>query len=129
MVLSLEEPISDPACLNVMLISHLAKKNGISVLLSGASGDDIFSGYRRHQAIYLDNIIKYFKSMSRMLQLKSGENVLNKLKLPRTVMLYLDGIHLDGDQRLFNYFKWSNSDEIIGVFNNDLNGTRFKRKY
>lgn len=55
----LDEPLADPAALNVKLISELARKEGCLVLLSGAGGDDVFSGYRRHQAVIIDE--KLFK--------------------------------------------------------------------
>jgi len=48
MIWYLDEPQADPAPLNALYICELARKNGIKVLLSGAGGDDIFSGYRRH---------------------------------------------------------------------------------
>ena len=50
MVWHLDEPQPDFAALNVMLISGMARQQGIKVLLSGAGGDDVFSGYRRHVA-------------------------------------------------------------------------------
>ena len=37
----LGEPLADLAAINVHLISELAKNKGISVLLSGAGGDDL----------------------------------------------------------------------------------------
>jgi asparagine synthase (glutamine-hydrolysing) len=49
----LDEPQADPAALYVEAISAAARKDGIKVLMSGAGGDDIFSGYRRHQAAAL----------------------------------------------------------------------------
>ena len=51
MVYQLDEPLADPACLNVLFISQIARKKGIKVLLSGAGGDDLFTGYRRHIAM------------------------------------------------------------------------------
>jgi asparagine synthase (glutamine-hydrolysing) len=51
MVWRLGEPIADPAPLNVLSISLLARRQGIKVLLSGTGGDDLFTGYRRHQAL------------------------------------------------------------------------------
>ncbi|WDP88909.1 MAG: asparagine synthase (glutamine-hydrolyzing) [Desulfobacter sp.] len=50
MLWHLDEPQADPAPLNVLFISELAREQGINVLLSGAGGDDIFTGYRRHFA-------------------------------------------------------------------------------
>ena len=53
MVKILDEPQADPAPLYVAQISKIAKKMGIKVLMSGTGGDDVFSGYRRHQASIL----------------------------------------------------------------------------
>jgi len=49
----LDEPTADPAALYVEAISRAARADGIKVLLGGAGGDDIFSGYRRHRAAAL----------------------------------------------------------------------------
>ena len=51
MVAQCDEPVADPAPLNVLYISRLAREQGIKVLLSGAGGDDLFTGYRRHRAL------------------------------------------------------------------------------
>ena len=51
MVWQLDEPLADFSALNVMFISQLARQHGIKVLLSGAGGDDLFTGYRRHRAL------------------------------------------------------------------------------
>jgi asparagine synthase (glutamine-hydrolysing) len=51
MIYLLDEPQADPAPLNALLIAERARAMGIPVLLSGAGGDDIFSGYRRHWAL------------------------------------------------------------------------------
>jgi asparagine synthase (glutamine-hydrolysing) len=49
----LDEPQADPAPLYVEAISEAARDDGVKVLMSGAGGDDIFSGYRRHVAAAL----------------------------------------------------------------------------
>ena len=48
MIFQLDEPLADPAALNVLYISQLARKQGIKVLLSGAGGDELFGGYLRY---------------------------------------------------------------------------------
>jgi asparagine synthase (glutamine-hydrolysing) len=50
LVYMLDEPQADPAPLFVAAIAKAARADGIKVLLGGAGGDDIFSGYRRHKA-------------------------------------------------------------------------------
>jgi asparagine synthase (glutamine-hydrolysing) len=47
----LDEPQADPAAINALFIASLARQHGIKVLLSGAGGDDVFTGYRRHHAL------------------------------------------------------------------------------
>lgn len=46
----MDEPIGDAAAINVMQICESAKSLGIKVLLSGMGADEVFFGYRRHQA-------------------------------------------------------------------------------
>jgi asparagine synthase (glutamine-hydrolysing) len=53
LVRTLEEPLADPAPLYVQDISAAARADGLKVLLSGTGGDDVFAGYRRHQAAML----------------------------------------------------------------------------
>ena len=54
MVYQLDEPLADPAALNVFYISQLARQQGIKVLLSGVGADDLFTGYRRHHALQIE---------------------------------------------------------------------------
>jgi len=51
MIYHLDEPQADASAINVMYICQLAKEHGIKVLLSGAGGDDLFTGYLRHFAL------------------------------------------------------------------------------
>lgn len=44
----LEEPQADPAALFTFLLSERARQDGHKVMLSGAGGDELFGGYRRH---------------------------------------------------------------------------------
>jgi asparagine synthase (glutamine-hydrolysing) len=57
MLYHLDEPQADPAPINALLIAERAREAGIPVLLSGAGGDDLFSGYRRHRALALDAVL------------------------------------------------------------------------
>ena len=44
----MDEPLSDSAIVPTYMISKHAKEKGIKVLLSGAGGDEVFGGYKRH---------------------------------------------------------------------------------
>lgn len=58
MIYHLDEPQADPAPFHVLNICKAARQDGIKVMLGGAAGDDIFSGYRSHQALYYE---RYFR--------------------------------------------------------------------
>lgn len=49
----LDEPTADPAPLLVTTISQQARQDGLKVLMSGTGGDDVLTGYRRHQSARL----------------------------------------------------------------------------
>lgn len=59
MIYHLDEPQADAAPLNVYNICKAARDKGIIVLLGGTAGDDLFSGYRRHQSIYYYQKLKH----------------------------------------------------------------------
>jgi asparagine synthase (glutamine-hydrolysing) len=120
MIYQLDEPLADPAPLNVLYISRLARENGIKVLLSGAGGDDIFSGYRRHLASRTDQLFGLIPKPFRK-ALEKGGHYLNKTgSFQRRISKYLNGISLDTDKRLINYFHWSSPGEMIQLFNKDF---------
>ncbi|MDA9321683.1 asparagine synthase (glutamine-hydrolyzing) [Gammaproteobacteria bacterium] len=106
MIWMLDEPLGDPAPLNVLYISELAKENGIKVLLSGAGGDDIFTGYRRHQGLIFDEKIKTLpKSILSSFERLSGR-LDNRVTLFRRLAKLFNGVSLDGNDRIINYNKW-----------------------
>jgi asparagine synthase (glutamine-hydrolysing) len=120
MVMQLDEPLADPAPLNVLYISELARKQGIKVLLSGAGGDDIFTGYRRHLAV---NYERYWNWLP--MQLRSGiERVTDGMDqrnpLFRRLAKACSGSALDGDARLANYFIWTKESELLSLYTSDF---------
>lgn len=48
----IDEPISDNAVVPSYIISEMAKKENIKVILSGAGSDEIFGGYSRHYSSF-----------------------------------------------------------------------------
>ena len=49
------------------MICQLAREHGIKVLLSGAGGDDIFTGYRRHYALMQERLWDWLPQTGRRL--------------------------------------------------------------
>lgn len=112
MLYHLDEPQADPAPLNVLFISRLARQHGIKVLLSGGGGDDIFAGYRRHYALMQE---QYWAWLPRGIRsaLTSGVGYLPARWPPaRRVAKAFQYAALDGDDRLAGYFYWT-SPELL----------------
>jgi len=116
MVAMLDEPLGDPASLNVLFISQLARDNGIKVLLSGAGGDDLFTGYRRHYAIQLEQWLQMMPA-----RLRSGiERYTSSLNFSnpfsRRLAKLFSGSNLSADERIVNYFRWADEKDLQALF-------------
>ena len=114
MIYHLDEPQADPAPIHVHLIAEAAKQDGIKVLLSGTGGDDIFSGYRRHQALQMEPVwqrlpLPIRKTLSGAARhLLSGETRLRSMNkpLPRRLAKLLAHTDMERDQRIASQFMW-----------------------
>ena len=120
MVYQLDEPLADPAPLNVLYICRLARENGIKVLLSGAGGDDIFTGYRRHRAISFENYISWIPDPI----LRSMESIAKHFDqrnpIFRRIHKFLNGSSLDNNHRIVNYFRWITRSELYELYSNEF---------
>tara|TARA_Y100001968_G_scaffold280565_1_gene277213 strand:+ start:81405 stop:83372 length:1968 start_codon:yes stop_codon:yes gene_type:complete len=116
MVSMLDEPLADPAALNIFFISKLARNKGIKVLLSGTGGDDILTGYRRHQAINIYNYLDYLPFKFRdLIRCKLYNKKINYSFIRRLKHL-IDCSCLHGDERLLNHFRWTSREDISRLF-------------
>jgi asparagine synthase (glutamine-hydrolysing) len=116
MVIQLDEPLADPAALNVRYISALARQQGIKVLLSGTAGDDLFSGYRRHRAVQAERYWSWLPRPARA-ALQSMTAGLNQQGiLTRRISKALAGASLDGDARLVEYFRWIREADLMALY-------------
>lgn len=120
MIYHLDELQADIAPINVMLICEHAKSKGIKVLLSGAGGDDIFTGYRRHYAISME---KYWSWLPKSLRLglKSASDLLPKNNAQgRRISKAFKYANLDSDERLLSYFYWMNPEVARDLFIDEI---------
>ncbi len=120
MIYHLDEPQADPSPINVMFIAQQARQDGYKVLLSGTGGDDIFSGYRRHWALKMEQMWSWLPGflrtgVSNRLQKTDGllpmEGWLFRQPWFRRFRKAAGGAGLSGENRLIEYFFWS-SDQI-----------------
>lgn len=120
LVKTLDEPIADPAALNVLYISKLANEQGVKVLLSGAGGDDIFTGYRRHYALNKEYMWTWLPKKIRS-KLKNISTKLNQnYPISRRMTKLFSGAHLDENERMVNYFKWIQRDDLKKLYSSDF---------
>lgn len=120
MVAQLDEPLADPAPLNVLYISQLARENGIKVLLSGAGGDDLFTGYRRHRALMGERYWAWLPPSARA-GLEHLSRMLDQRKpIGRRLRKLFNGASLDGDARLVNYFRWIDREDLTELYTSEF---------
>lgn len=119
MIYHLDEPLADPAPLNALFISQLAREHGIKVLLSGAGGDDIFTGYRRHYALQQERYWGWSPQWARRI-LAGGAQMLPagrpQLRRLRKAFEYAD---LNADERLASYFYWAQPARLKSLLSAD----------
>jgi asparagine synthase (glutamine-hydrolysing) len=116
MVWQLDEPLADPAPLNVLYICELARQQGIKVLLSGTGGDDLFTGYRRHRAVQLERFLSWLPRAARN-GLESATAALDQRNpKARRLSKFFSGAGLSGDERLTNYFLWTKEADLHALY-------------
>lgn len=110
----LDEPQADPAPLNALRIARCARERGITVLLSGAGGDDILGGYRRHYALQAERTWGWLPHFVRAGLSGAAERVAMgrgpfsaREGLSRRLAKAFLHAGDDGDRRLASYFLWS----------------------
>lgn len=111
----LDEPQADPAALNTLYIAGLARRNGIKVLLSGTGGDDLFSGYRRHNAAPLERLWSMTPRPARRALEAVAGRLPSSPTASRRIRKLLEGIAGDGDERLIRLFEWLPPEECAAL--------------
>lgn len=116
----LDEPQSDPAPFNAYQITKAARKDGIKVLIGGTGGDDIFSGYRRHQALLADKYFDYFPVYIRQVVKDFVQDLKSKKPIVRRLKKLTKSIQKPKDKRYIGYFEWQDFEFIKSIFKEEL---------
>jgi len=115
MIYHLDEPQADPAPLNVLRISKFAREQGIKVLLSGAGGDDIFTGYRRHYALMQERYWSWLPYPVRSMLSTAAQCLPASNHVVRRISKAFQYAGLDNERRLISYFYWLNPELIHDI--------------
>jgi asparagine synthase (glutamine-hydrolysing) len=120
MVWMLDEPLADPAPLNVLYISELARSHGIKVLLSGAGGDDLFSGYRRHLALQHERLWSWLPAGVRASLAHATMRLDAGTALGRRAQRLFANVEASGDARIASYFAWASESRLRGLYSDSF---------
>lgn len=120
MVWQLDEPLADPAPLNVLYICELARSAGIKVLLSGAGGDDLFTGYRRHLALRYERLWSWLPPVARAGLGRATRRLDQRSGFGRRLARLFAGADKSGDERLVSYFAWAQRDDLLPLYSGEM---------
>jgi asparagine synthase (glutamine-hydrolysing) len=123
MIYHLDEPQADFAAINVLLISQLARQSNIKVLLSGAGGDDLFTGYRRHYALQSEKYWSWLPKSVRSLMQSGASWLPSSPASLRRLARAFSYAGYDADERLMGYFRWSTDAAIRSILSPDYAGS------
>jgi len=112
----LDEPEADPAPINAMMIAGKAIECGYKVLLSGAGGDDYFTGYRRHKALQYDKTVMKFPKYLRKTFSAICKNLKTSNPKLRKLRKYAYNLDKDMNRRISSYFSWIEEDIKYSLF-------------
>lgn len=115
----LDEPIADPAALNTFFITKLAREKGIKVLLSGTGSDDIFTGYRRHQALYINNLFNLLPNQIWGFSSKLISTFNMKNPNIRRIHKFIESQDKDPKQRILNFLQKYPKAIVMKVLNKE----------
>ena len=120
MIWQLDEPTPDLAPFVAHSICRMAQEQGVKVLLSGAGGDDIFSGYRRHLAVsyepFWELVPMSLRSGLRRLGLRTNTESPFHRRFTKLVR-YADALPAD---RLAGYFLWLHTDALMPILSQEI---------
>lgn len=122
MIGQLDEPQADPAALNAHFICKLARSQGIKVLLSGAGGDDIFSGYRRHRALRYERWWTWLPLGLRSALRTGAQNSRHGTPWGRRLAKAFQFADAPPLERMVGYFRWLPPAVVTSVLSREVRG-------
>ncbi|MBF0519672.1 MAG: asparagine synthase (glutamine-hydrolyzing) [Nitrospirae bacterium] len=120
MIYHLDEPQADMAALNVLAIAEFARESGIKVLLSGAGGDDIFTGYSRHLALLLDTFAFNIPKQIRRLAERFSEGIPGSTPTGRRISRFMRYFGKDMNERIAGYFLWPETKQQFKLYSTGM---------
>lgn len=120
LVWHLDEPQADPAALNNFYICEAARREGIKVMLSGAGGDDIFAGYRRHQALDFERYWQWLPHAARKTLAEISGHMSQRGVLGRRLHKAFRQSAMPPEERMIGYFQWKDIPTVQGLWSSQI---------
>jgi len=116
MIFHLDEPQSDSAPLILSKICKRAKEDGNIVLIGGSAGDELFSGYKRHQALRLEYYFSKTPKIIRKLIRRVCQKLPFKSPIFRRLKKLTRDLDLSEEERILGYFTWIDKETLVNLF-------------
>ncbi len=111
----LDEPFADSSALNMYILSKETKKK-VTVALSGDGADELFSGYNKHQALWLADqkgaknvVLKSASKFTDLLPKSRNGKWSNKV---RQISKYGEGLRLNSKERYLSWASFMNNNVV-----------------
>ena len=112
LVWTLDEPTPDVAAFAAQAICRQASRQGVKVLLSGAGGDDLFTGYRRHFALRSERYWGWAPASARGLLRRGFATSTTAGPLRRRLAKLFRYADVAPAERLASYFLWIGQESL-----------------
>jgi asparagine synthase (glutamine-hydrolysing) len=112
LVWTLDEPTPDVAAFAAQAICRYANRQGVKVLLSGAGGDDLFTGYRRHHALRSERYWGWVPTSARALLRRGFASASSSVPLSRRLAKLFRYADEAPAERLASYFLWIRQESL-----------------
>ena len=120
LVWHLDEPQADPAALNSFYICQVARQQGIKVMLSGTGGDDIFTGYRRHQALAFERYWQWLPAFARHSLADLSGHAPQATSWGRRIHKAFRQAALSPQERMVGYFQWLDQGRLKELWSKEI---------
>jgi asparagine synthase (glutamine-hydrolysing) len=119
-----DEPLADPAIAASYLLSRAARADGTVVLLSGQGADELYHGYRSHEAIRLARRMSgmpapLMRAATAMAQAAIGGAGITGGALPRRALKMLRFLGADAQDRVLQLADWGSPAMRDGLLRDD----------